>query len=325
MSLQDAAQDMGISVNSLKRICRKLGIPKWPYRQRFGLERLQQKLQRALESETPLGDPTIHSQYRQVTLLLQELDTRGFVDTGPVMSAFPHDFGIPGVEGLDEDGSSRFSAFDEDRLIRKRVYGNYEDPTGPTTPSPSTTGDEPEHEMAPKRSRPDLTGVVLPPPVPLESRTTSNSLDLLAHIAMQHSREDESGTSSGGEGPGKSATTKHSKAQRHHQHQEHEHRNHDPSSQLLQRGPPLQHPRADPQQPAPLRSHLNIGSIRPGPPAPGRPSLPPEMMPPDQSLMQMVYAAQVNVQQLARRVYSLESTLYHLLKTMHGNGHGDFH
>lgn len=37
--LTDAAKRLGISVSTLKRVCRKLGIPRWPYRKISSLHR----------------------------------------------------------------------------------------------------------------------------------------------------------------------------------------------------------------------------------------------------------------------------------------------
>lgn len=37
---EDAAKAMGLGLTSLKRLCRKYGVPRWPYRARKSVERL---------------------------------------------------------------------------------------------------------------------------------------------------------------------------------------------------------------------------------------------------------------------------------------------
>jgi len=60
--LNQTEQELGISVTTLKRLCRHFGIKSWPYRQIAGIDRSIVRLKAELEESTPRftssGDPT---------------------------------------------------------------------------------------------------------------------------------------------------------------------------------------------------------------------------------------------------------------------------
>lgn len=51
--LDGASKELGVSTTIVKRLCRKLGIRRWPYRQICSLDKSINKLQRGILDSTP--------------------------------------------------------------------------------------------------------------------------------------------------------------------------------------------------------------------------------------------------------------------------------
>ena len=194
-----------LSVNSLKRICRKFGIPKWPYRQvikldfsddhqnsndptqRFALQKLRQKLHHAIETGSTEDLATLRAHYDQITALLNELEERGKTSQAHMFSSFEQDIdSFPQSDTAEENTACTTMGGGEQQAISgfgKRTYASS------STSLSSCTEDAANQPL--KMARTDTFEKVklgeedssaLPP-------VSYSSLELLAQIATQRSAD----------------------------------------------------------------------------------------------------------------------------------------
>lgn len=286
------------SVNSLKRICRKFGIPKWPYRQvsafdsavlgtapgrgssarvrargqRFSLLKHKRKLEDAMESSPEEDLPTLQLHFEHVSNLLRELDERGFTDSAHLSSFSDHNLGSPlSSEVPDEDSSSLFAKVADDtgrRAFGKRRFSSSSSLSSETQHADALVSPSKRLAKAATTVRSEQRKLAKMVDVTSEAKGKAEcgSLELLAQIAAQQTTP-----------PPEDAETKGSS----------------PADRTV----------------APTAA---VGHAYPEPLPPGAPiSAASEAM-----LANRVYSAQQNLHQLARRVHALESSLYYFMAMM---------
>ncbi|CAM9443441.1 unnamed protein product, partial [Discosporangium mesarthrocarpum] len=99
--LVKVAEELGVSLTMIKRQCRKLGIPRWPYRQICSINKAAEELREQYEAADNDADRDKYQRQLDATEKKKRLITRGAA-TG-VEPAIRNALYLANIEGVDEE------------------------------------------------------------------------------------------------------------------------------------------------------------------------------------------------------------------------------